>query len=146
MLPDAAKAFRASGCITHNDWRAVAPSVRPSKEASVAVISDPKRRAAFEPLYDIDPQSGASVEVFYADRALTNSFGRRTGWFWWTCQRGFLPGGLPTSPFDTCYAAYRDALGVATRPRLRGSALITRNDLLKHRPLEKSWRCRQPQP
>ena len=35
-----------------------------------AVISDPKRRTAFEPLYDLDPQTGASVEIFYADRAL----------------------------------------------------------------------------
>ena len=35
-----------------------------------AVISDPKRRTAFEPLYDIDPQTGASVEIFYADPAL----------------------------------------------------------------------------
>ncbi len=29
-----------------------------------AVISDPKRRTACEPLYDIDPQTGASVEIF----------------------------------------------------------------------------------
>ena len=40
-----------------------------------AVISDPKRRTACEPLYDIDPQTGASVEIFYADRALAMSFG-----------------------------------------------------------------------
>jgi hypothetical protein len=76
----------------HNDVQLL-----PSKEASVAraVISDPKRRAAFEPLYDIDLQTGASIEVFYADPALANSFGRGTGWFWWTCQRGSLPDGPP---------------------------------------------------
>jgi hypothetical protein len=73
-----------------------------------AVISDPMRRAAYEPLYDIDPQTGASVEVFYADRVLASSFGTRPGWFWWTCQRGFLPDGPPTGPFATSYTAYRD--------------------------------------
>jgi len=36
-----------------------------------AVISDPARRAAYEPLYDIDPRMGVVVEVFYADRVLT---------------------------------------------------------------------------
>ena len=44
---------------------------------------------AHEPLYDIDPQTGASIEVFYADRAL-ETFGRcGAGWFWWSRQRGF---------------------------------------------------------
>jgi hypothetical protein len=77
-----------------------------------AVISGPKRCTVYEPLYDIDLHTGASVEVFYADPALANSFGRGTGWFWWTCQRGFLPNGLPTGPFATSYAAYRNfALG-----------------------------------
>lgn len=93
----------------HNDVQLL-----PSKEASVAraVISDPKRRTAFEPLYDIDLKTGASIEVFYADHALASSFGSSTGWFWWTCQRGFLPDGPPTGPFATSYAAYRNfALG-----------------------------------
>jgi hypothetical protein len=77
-----------------------------------AVISGPKRRPAYEPLYDVDQQTGASVEVFYADRTLANSFGCGTGWFWWACQCGFLPNGLPTGPFATSYAAYRNfALG-----------------------------------
>ena len=75
-----------------------------------AVISDPRRRTAYEPLHDIDPQTGASVEVFYADCALARSFGRDSGWFWWTCQSGFLPDGKPTGPFATSYGAYRDAL------------------------------------
>jgi hypothetical protein len=75
-----------------------------------AVISDPKRRAAYEPLYDADPRTGGTIEVFYADRVLAKSFDRGTGWFWWTCQSGFLPDGPPTGPFATSYAAYRDAL------------------------------------
>jgi hypothetical protein len=74
-----------------------------------AVISDPKRNTAYEPLYDIDPQTGASVEIFYADPAVANSFGMcDTGWFWWTCQGGSLPEGKPSGPFGTSYAAYRN--------------------------------------
>jgi hypothetical protein len=42
--------------------------------------SEPSR---FEPLYELHPRTGASIEVFYADRAL-ETFGRRgAGWFWW---------------------------------------------------------------
>jgi hypothetical protein len=78
--------------------------------ARAIVTANAERRAAFEPLYDIDPRTGASVEVFYADRVLANSFGMREGWFWWTCQSGCLPAGLPIGPFATSYAAYRDAL------------------------------------
>ena len=33
-----------------------------------AVVFDPKRHTAYEPLYDMDPQTGARVEIFYADR------------------------------------------------------------------------------
>ena len=33
-----------------------------------AVISNPERRAAYEPLYDLDPRPGATIEVFFADR------------------------------------------------------------------------------
>jgi hypothetical protein len=75
------------------------------------VISNPRRRGRHEPLYDIDPRTGASIEVFYADRAL-ETFGRGgAGWFWWSRQRGFAPNGAPTGPFATSYAAYRHALG-----------------------------------
>ena len=76
-----------------------------------AVISDPKRRTAYEPLYDIDPQTGATVEIFYADRALATSFGTPdTGWFWWACRPTCLPGAV-AGPFADNYLAYRDALG-----------------------------------
>jgi hypothetical protein len=34
----------------------------------------------FEPLYDTDPHTGASVEVFYADAVLAASFGASAGW------------------------------------------------------------------
>ena len=44
--------------------------------------------AAHDPLYDVDPRTGASIEVFYADRAL-ETFGRcGSGWFWCSRRRG----------------------------------------------------------
>jgi hypothetical protein len=70
-----------------------------------------ERCSVEEPLYDVDPNSGDSVEVFYADDVLAKSFGTRPGWFWWRCRRGSLPDGLVTGPFPTSYAAYRDTPG-----------------------------------
>jgi hypothetical protein len=76
-----------------------------------AIVSRMERRPAYEPLYDIDPRTGASIEVFYADRVLAESFGTGgAGWCWWACQPGCLPEGPPIGPFATSYAAYRDAL------------------------------------
>jgi hypothetical protein len=64
-----------------------------------------------EPLYDIVPETGVSIEVFYSDRTL-ETFGRGgAGWFWWPRLRGFAPAGPATGPFATSYAAYRHALG-----------------------------------
>jgi hypothetical protein len=75
------------------------------------VISNSRQDARHEPLYDIDPRTGASIEVFYADRAL-ETFGRcGAGWFWWSRRCGCSPDSLPTGPFATSYAAYRHALG-----------------------------------
>jgi hypothetical protein len=46
-------------------------------------------RHRFEPLFDIHPVTGASIEVFYADWLAT--FGRGgAGWFWWSRRRGLL--------------------------------------------------------
>jgi hypothetical protein len=76
-----------------------------------APISNPRQRALREPLFDVHPWTGASIEVFYADRAL-ETFGRAgAGWFWWSRRRGFSPAGPATGPFPTRYAAYRHALG-----------------------------------
>jgi len=77
--------------------------------ARAVVHSQVGRRAAFEPLYEIDPRSGASIEVFFGDRVLAASFRTHSGWFWWTCQPGYLPVVPPNGPFDTSYGAYRDA-------------------------------------
>jgi hypothetical protein len=63
-----------------------------------------------EPLYDILPLTGLSIEVFYADRTL-ETFGRGgAGWFWWPRRRGSSPDGSPIGPFATSYAAYRHAM------------------------------------
>ena len=78
----------------------------------MALTSNPQS-ASREPLFDVHPQTGISVEVFYADRTL-ETFGRGgAGWFWWPRRRGFSPDGLATGPFPTSYAAYRHALGTA---------------------------------
>jgi hypothetical protein len=68
------------------------------------------RRAAHEPLFDVHPRTGASIEVFYADRRL-ETFGRHgAGWFWWPRRGGFAPDAAAVGPFATSYAAYRNAM------------------------------------
>jgi hypothetical protein len=60
-----------------------------------------------EPLSDIDPLTGASIEAFYSDRTL-ETFGRcGGGWFWWPRRRGYPPAGAAAGPFPRSYAAYR---------------------------------------
>jgi hypothetical protein len=65
----------------------------------------------YEPLYDINPLTGHSIEIFYADGALAKSFGTRPGWYWWSCRHGCLPDLPPKGPFPTSYAAYCDTPG-----------------------------------
>lgn len=68
------------------------------------------KRAGREPLFDIHPHTGATIEVFFADRSL-ETFGRcGAGWFWWPRRRGSAPDGPATGPFPTSYAAYRQAI------------------------------------
>ena len=75
------------------------------------MIFNSKQCARREPLHDINPQTGDSIEVFYADRAL-DSFSRcGPGWFWRSRERGCPPAGPATGPFPTSYSAYRHALG-----------------------------------
>jgi hypothetical protein len=56
-------------------------------------------RCAHDPLYEIDHQTGATIEVFYANRTLETFGGCGAGWFWWLRRQGCSPGGLPTGPF-----------------------------------------------
>jgi hypothetical protein len=52
-------------------------------------------------------QTGTSIEVFYADRALETFGGGGAGWFWWSRERGHPPRGPATGPFPTSYIATR---------------------------------------
>jgi hypothetical protein len=62
-----------------------------------------------EPLFDFHPATGASIEVFFADRRLA-TFGKAgAGWFWWPRRRGLAPSGPANGPFPTSYSAYRNA-------------------------------------
>ena len=75
--------------------------------------ADPADRARHEPLYDMDPRTGLSIEMFFADRSL-ETFGRvGAGWYWWHRRRGAAPDGARIGPFATRYAAYRNAMVTA---------------------------------
>jgi hypothetical protein len=104
-----------------------------------AVVCDPKRRAINEPLYDVDPRTGASVEIFYADNVLAKSFGASgPGWFWWTCRRGCLPEEMPAGPFATSYGAYRD---MAAHRGIDHPSSIADTDTVRTRPFLPSSKC-----
>ena len=62
--------------------------------ARAIVTSTMKQRPQYEPLYDIDPGTGASIEVFYADRVLAKSFGTHPGWLLVDLP-AWLPAGRP---------------------------------------------------
>jgi hypothetical protein len=92
------------------------------------MTSSMKKRSAHEPLFEINPWTGASVEVFYADREL-ETFGRSgSGWFWWPRRRGFSPDGLPTGPFAKSYGAYRHAVGLVWGPIAMSSKTVCKLD------------------
>ena len=74
----------------------------------------PGRHPGREPLFDVDPRTGASIEVFYADRMLETLGSGDIGRFRWPRRRGFSPDGAATGPFATSYAAYRHAITVPT--------------------------------
>ena len=57
--------------------------------------------------YDFDPRTGATVEIFYADKVAAQLFGACGAGFYWR-ERGSPE--VPSGPFVTCYAAYRQAL------------------------------------
>jgi hypothetical protein len=66
--------------------------------------------------FEIHPVTGATIEVFYADRSLETFGWRGAGWFWWARQRGFAPEAAAIGPFPTSYSAYRDALRRRNKP------------------------------
>ena len=54
--------------------------------------------------------TGASIEVFYADRSLETFGWKGAGWFWHARKPGFAPDGPARGPLPTRYAAYRHAV------------------------------------
>jgi hypothetical protein len=69
----------------------------------------PLQLAHREPIHDVHPLTGISIEVFYSDRTLETFGGGGAGWFWWSRRRGFAPHGRAVGPFPTSYSAYRGA-------------------------------------
>jgi hypothetical protein len=58
-------------------------------------------------LYEIDPKTGVTIEIFYTDALTAPSYGsRRAGWYW--RERGSP--GVESGPFVVCLDAYRDAM------------------------------------
>ena len=62
-----------------------------------------------EPLFDVHPVTGVSIEVFYGDRSLETFGWAGAGWFWWPRKRGFAPDCPAKGPFPSQFAAYRNA-------------------------------------
>jgi len=94
--------------------------------ARAVVTSNPERRPAFEPMYAIDAQTGAAIEIFHCDPVLAQSFGARgVGWFHWSCKLGCLPECPPVGPFMTSYSAYCDALTHGGKPTHFGRRITT---------------------
>ena len=82
--------------------------------AQQALRAGPGQHAGREPLFDVHPLTGATIEVFYADRIM-ETFGRcGAGWFWCSRRRGYAPTGPATGPFATRYGAYRYAMASPT--------------------------------
>lgn len=75
---------------------------------------NPGQRTRPEPLYDIHPRTGNSIEIFYADRTMETFGWCCAGWFWWPRRRGFPPNSQATGPFATSYSAYRNAMNGPT--------------------------------
>ena len=83
------------------------PSRACGKGSVMLPQASPFNPRAHEPLYDINPRTSASIEVFYADRTM-ETFGRGgAGWFCWLRRRGFASDGRvarslrATRPFTT---------------------------------------------
>jgi hypothetical protein len=58
-------------------------------------------------LFEIDVRSGETIEIFYADTVVAQSFGARGAGFYWR-KRGCSPN-TPSGPFIVCLDAYRNA-------------------------------------
>jgi hypothetical protein len=72
-------------------WGAGRWATRHSIEATASAINSHPARPAGCAFYEVDPQSGATIEMFYADRERAQAFGSRAaGRYWRKC--GCSPG------------------------------------------------------
>ena len=110
-----------------------------------AVASNFERRASYEPLYDFDPRTEASVEVFYADQVFAKSFDTRPGWFWWTCRPAVQQAGSalcrgPVHLPDGASADHAEVIVDKRRPSRSGTQTLRvcakRKDYLRKRPIQ----------
>jgi len=62
-----------------------------------------------ERLFDVHPVTGASIEVFWADRTLETFGLNGSSWFWHHRKPGHAPEGPAQGPFPTRYSADRAA-------------------------------------
>ncbi len=104
--------------------------------AGVMAPTSSSHRPHREPLFDIDLQTGASMEVFYADRTMETFGSCGAGWFWWSRRRGFSPDGPATGPFATSYAAYRDGMNSRTESIVRPTSRL--RERLQKQPAEEN--------
>jgi hypothetical protein len=75
-------------------------------------------------LFDVNPVTGAIIEVFWADRTL-ETFSKGAGWFWQVRERGYAANGPAIGPFFSTYLAYRHALERRTNPPQFGRRILT---------------------
>ena len=88
--------------------------------SSVTISSDQR-----EPLFDVHPVTGASIEIFFADRTL-ETFGRRgAGWYWLGRERGYAADGPAIGPFSSAYLACRHALREMHLPHNSGAGSLS---------------------
>src|SRR5262245_40026785 len=88
-----------------------------------------------EPLFDVHPVTGTSIEVFYTDRTLETFGWSGAGWFWWPRRRGFAPDCPAKGPFPSQYTAYRNAVTLPRDARPEQRAPFTVNaDTLRTSP------------
>jgi hypothetical protein len=81
-----------------------------------------------EPLFDTHPVTGASIEVFYADRAL-ETFGRcGAGWFWGAASTRLFAGWL------ACWSVRYELRSVSARNEREGDQAPMMHERLAKKP------------
>ncbi len=68
---------------------------------AIAISSRPARRAQCA-FYDVDPRSGETIEIFYADALVAQSFGAHAAGWYWRYRQPDLSVDVPVGPFLVC--------------------------------------------